>query len=170
VGELIISLSSGDARIRKAAVGKLIVVVTLEKSKIGGYLKLLVERLINTLKDEPDPEVRENIIILLGLLKEESRESLLKEREKSGGAARVRLTSALALDDPGESARLMQCVSDPDPAVRRAAVEDLGPMGEPNAKPLLTSALDDADEAVREAADVALRRFTQIENRQAKTK
>lgn len=75
--------------------------------------------------------------------------------DSSRGPGRLAAGSEATADDP-PGARLRGFLADPDPAIRRFAVERLGEVGEPWALSRLVVALNDESAGVREKAVTAL--------------
>jgi HEAT repeat protein len=81
----------------------------------------------------------------------------------SSALVRRRAAEALGMMRPGDAVVGLMALTSPtneaDAAVRAAAVYALGQIADPEAKPAVQAASDDADGFVRDAARIALRRL-----------
>lgn len=103
--------------------------------------------------DDPDALVRREAAFSLGWVRDEATVQLLLDKLRDGNY-RVRKAAVEALNWFGVTAlpRLLAALRDPDPGVRRLAVEALGSIHHPDVLPALYDALQDPFVEVRSAA------------------
>lgn len=120
---------------------------------------------LNAAMTDPDPELREAVVVLLGARRPAPTDALLAALADDAPKVRASAISALRYTRDGRvGPAVVPLVADPDPRVRAAAVIAIGDLRDPSFLDSLYGALDDPVRHVREEAVASLARIAAPES------